>query len=123
MGGGGGGGGGEAAMPRGKSDRKFTFSAPAANSMLRVSEKQVLVVADDSPWYIIQPNGSLRLSWDAIMVALVLYVALVEPFRIAFEYESPNQTLVSSPPGWAGPRLRFCDPGRCALRSGGSGGG
>ena len=32
------------------------------------------------------PNALLRMLWDAFMLLLILYVAVVEPFRIAFEF-------------------------------------
>ncbi|CAG9319559.1 unnamed protein product [Blepharisma stoltei] len=36
------------------------------------------------PWYIIDPDGKFKRSWDMILTLFLLYTAIVMPFRLAF---------------------------------------
>ena len=101
-----------------KVPQKISFS-PAYRSMLRVADRKLVDLKERVPWYIIHPNSGLRLWWDLVMTAIIFYIALVEPFRIAFEFDSTDQSLVRGVgAALAGPPLKHC-PATAARRSSG----
>ena len=44
----------------------------------------------DVPWYLISPDSTFRKYWDIFMIFILIYLATVAPWRVAFLREEPS---------------------------------
>lgn len=50
---------------------------------------------DRLPWNVIHPDSTFRLTWDVVMLSLVVFFGFMVPYRLGFDIElSPAETII-----------------------------
>lgn len=59
-----------------------------------LDEKSKLTKAEHLPYYILNPRSSTRITWDLILLIMLIYIAVVTPFRIGFDQPALGVWLI-----------------------------
>jgi hypothetical protein len=57
-------------------------------------DNSTVIHHDENFWLVLRPTSTKRVCWDLLMMTLLIYVALIAPYRIGFDVEAEGVWLV-----------------------------
>ena len=56
--------------------------------------KQTVRAKTVIPWYLVDPDSTKKKVWDGLMIVILIYIATIAPYRVAFGEEATELWLI-----------------------------